>query len=401
MIARIRACSRVVLPVVAVAVLSAPAPTSAASDRDDEAAAIVATAPEGSKLEVVVTSRAADGTPVISTTLADTRSRARSIVARALGRSGTIGAEMNHRVSIAAYNDTLRSQQWALTALKAETVHQSTKGSGVTVAVVDTGVKSSHTDLSGRVLSGTDFVAPGTSANDENGHGTHIAGIIAAVANNSKGVAGLAPSAKILPVRVLDRSGSGTSAGVAQGILYASSHGAKVINMSLESPQSSTAMKSAVADAIKKNVLVVAAAGNGGCSLFGGRAVYPASYPGVVGVGSVTKSLSRASYSACGSQVDVMAPGDGIISTMIRDSVGLGCSRTADYCSLNGTSMATGYASAAAALAIAKRGWGQSTVAQRLESTAQDLATGRQGQVHRLRIHQPVEAHRALALTEQ
>ena len=93
-----------------------------------EAADIVDKAPDGEPLEVVVTSRAADGKPVISTILVKTRSKARDLVAQALGRSKTIGAEMNHRVSIDAYNDTYRSQQWALTALKAETVHATTRG---------------------------------------------------------------------------------------------------------------------------------------------------------------------------------------------------------------------------------------------------------------------------------
>jgi subtilisin family serine protease len=352
-----------------------PAPTSASSDRDEKAAAIVSKAPEGLPLEVVLTSRSADGKPVISTVLADTRAEARGIVARLLGRDGTVGVEMSHRVSIAAYNDTYRSQQWALNALKAETVHGKTRGSGVTVAVVDTGVKSSHSDLSNRVLSGADYVAPGTSANDENGHGTHVAGIIAAVHNNRRGIAGFAPSSKILPVRVLDRNGSGTSANVAKGIIYAADRGAKVINLSLGSNQSSTAMQSAISYAIGKKVLVVAAAGNSGCGLLlGAPTEYPAAYSGVLGVGAVTQSISRASFSSCGSWVDVVAPGDRIISTMIQNSVGLGCSSSANYCTLSGTSFSTPYVAAAGALAIALRGWSQSTVASRLQSTATDIS---------------------------
>jgi type VII secretion-associated serine protease mycosin len=374
-IAKVRRWSAVGLAVFCAIAVMVPAPTSAADqDRDDEAAAIVSKAPKGSPLEVVVTTKDADGTPVISTVVADTRAAAQNLVARALGRAGTIGVEMSHRVSIDAYNDTYRSQQWALNALKAETVHEKTKGSGVTVAVVDTGVKSSHSDLSGNVLSGTDYVSPGTSANDENGHGTHIAGIIAALHNNSRGIAGFAPKAKILPVRVLDRTGSGTSANVAKGIIYAADRGAKVINLSLGSNQSSTAMQSAVSYAISKNVLVVAAAGNGGCGLLGAATEYPASYSGVVGVAAVTQSLSRASYSSCGSWVDVAAPGSGIISTMIQNSVGLGCSSSANYCTLSGTSFSTPYVAAAGALAIARRGWSQSTVASRLQSTATDLS---------------------------
>ena len=361
------------VPVLVAALISAPVPSSASPD-DDEAADIVDQAPAGEPLEVVVTSRAADGKPVISTILVKTRSTARDLVAQALGRSRTIGVEMNHRVSIDAYNDTYRSQQWALTALKAETVHAENRGSGVTVAVIDTGVKSSHVDLSGNVLSGTDYVAPGTSANDENGHGTHVAGIIAALYNNSRGIAGMAPRAKVLPVRVLDRNGSGTSANVAKGIIYAADRGAKVINLSLGSTQSSSAMQTAVAYAISKKVLVVAAAGNRGCGLLGAPTEYPAAYPGVVGVAAVTQSLQRASFSSCGTWVDVAAPGQSIISTMIRSSVGLGCSSTADYCTISGTSFSTPYVAAAGALAIAERGWSQSTVASRLQSTATDLS---------------------------
>ncbi|MGH3473896.1 MAG: S8 family serine peptidase [Aeromicrobium sp.] len=371
----LRSMSRLLAaPVVAAALISAPVSSSASpSPDDDKVADIVDTAPAGEPLEVVVTSRGADGTPVISTIAADTRSKARALVARALGRSNTIGAEMNHRVSIDAYNDTFRSQQWALTALKAETVHGYTRGSGITVAVIDTGVRSSHSDLSGNVLSGIDYVSPGTSANDENGHGTHVAGIIAAKYNNSRGIAGMAPSAKILPVRVLDRNGSGSAANVAKGILYAASR-AKVINLSLGSTQNSTAMRTAVAEAISKNVLVVAAAGNRGCGLFGAPTEYPASYPGVVGVAAVNQSIQKASFSSCGSWVDVAAPGQGIISTMIRSSVGLGCSSSADYCTISGTSFSTPYVAAAGALAIARRGWSQSTVASRLQSTATDIS---------------------------
>ncbi|MGH3457446.1 S8 family serine peptidase [Aeromicrobium sp.] len=368
-------CHLLVLPILTVLLLSAPASSSASDrdDKDDKAADIVAKAPKGEPLEVVVTSRGADGAPVISTVLADTRTQAVDLVARALDRSSTIGAEMDHRVSIDAYNDTHRSQQWALDALKGETVNQSTKGGGIKVAVVDTGVKSSHSDLSGNVLSGRDFVTPGTPANDLNGHGTHVAGIIAALANNNRGIAGLAPRAKILPVRVLDRNGSGSSADVAKGIIYAADQGAKVINLSLGSSSSSTAMQSAVSYAISKNRLVVAAGGNRGCGLLGAPTEYPAAYSGVVGVGAVSKSISRSSYSSCGSWIDVVAPGDGIISTMINNSVGLGCSSSANYCKISGTSFASGYVSAAGALAIAERGWGQATVARRLESTAQDL----------------------------
>jgi len=371
----LRALARLaLLPLLATMLVSLPAPSSASSDQD-KAAAIVKTAPAGQPLEVVVTSRGADGVLVITTTVVKTTQTALALILKALGLSSTIGAEMNSRVSIdATYNDTYRSQQWALTALKAESVHKTAKGSGVTVAVVDTGVKASHTDLD-TVLTGTDFVTPDTNANDENGHGTHVAGVIAATYDNKKGIAGMAPKAKILPVRVLDKDGAGTSANVAKGILYAVSKGAKVINLSLGTTANSTAMQAAVAEAIKKNVLVVAAAGNRGCTLTGSPTEYPANLPGVVGVGAVDKSLNKASFSSCGSWVDVTAPGAAIISTTIRNSIGLGCSASTDYCTLNGTSFATPYVAAAAALAIEKRGWSQATIASKLELSATDLST--------------------------
>jgi thermitase len=372
-----RASARLaLLPLLAALLVSLPAPSSASSDRDDKAAAIVEKAPAGEPLEVVVTSRGTKGAPVITTTPVKTETKAIDVVDKALDLPSTIGAEMNTPVSIDAstYNDSLRSQQWALTALKAESVHKTAKGSGVTIAVVDTGVKATHADLA-TVVAGTDFVTPDANANDENGHGTHVAGVIAATYDNKKGIAGLAPKAKILPVRVLDKDGNGTSANVAKGVLYAVSKGAKVINLSLGTTSNSTALQAAVAEAIKKNVLVVAAAGNRGCTATGSPTEYPAAMPGVVGVGAVDKSLQKASFSSCGSWVDVAAPGAAVISTVIRSSVGLGCSASTDYCTLNGTSFATPYVAAAAALAIEKRGWNQATIAAKLETSSTDLYT--------------------------
>ena len=279
-------------------------------------------------------------------------------------------------------NDTYRSKQWALNTLRAESVWKKSTGARVVVAVVDTGVSANHPDLRGHVLSGKDFVAPGTSATDENGHGTHVSGIIAAVAGNGRGIAGLAKNSRILPVRVLDAQGSGYSDDVANGIIWAADHGANVINMSLGSTQSDSAEEAAVAYAISKNVVVVAAAGNDGCSrglLLGigsTKPSYPAAYSGVLGVGAISSNGALASYSDCGSWVDVVAPGSGILSTMIdRPNSDLGCTAGAGYCTLSGTSMATPYAAATAALEIAKlgTGWRQSTVRSRIQSSASDM----------------------------
>lgn len=336
---------------------------------------ILATATSSGQLKVVTTTRTS-GAPQITTELVSSRSRALDLIISGLRKPSTIGVDIAHDVSIDVSNDTYRDKQWALTRLGAETAWKTSTGSGVVVAVIDTGVLA-HSELASHLLTGRDFIAPGTSATDENGHGTHVAGIITAIAGNRRGIAGLAPKTKILPVRVLDRSGQGDSANVAKGIIWAVDHGAKVINLSLSSTQADSAGRAAVAYAISKNVVVVAAAGNDGCPfLFGAPRSYPAAYDGVLGVGAITSSGSPSSFSSCGDWVDVAAPGSGILSTMIgKPHPDLGCPPS--YCTLSGTSMASPYAAAAAALEIAKLGSGakQATVRSLIQSTADDIGS--------------------------
>ena len=260
--------------VLGVALLAASTTNAGAADDPaggllEAAEKILATATSGDPLKVVTTTRTS-GAPQITTEVAPNRSQALDLIISGLRKSSTIGVDIAHEVSIDASNDTYRSKQWALTRFDAETAWKTSTGSGVTVAVIDTGVQAGHADLSGHILSGRDYVAPGTSATDENGHGTHVAGIITAISNNRRGIAGLAPKTKVLPVRVLDRAGVGDSANVAKGIIWAVDRGAKVINLSLSSSQADSAGRAAVAYAISKNVVVVAAAGNDGCAfLFG------------------------------------------------------------------------------------------------------------------------------------
>ncbi|MBC7594492.1 MAG: S8 family serine peptidase [Kineosporiaceae bacterium] len=313
-----------------------PAWAQQASSLNLSPAAIVAKAPKGKPLKVVITRRTANG-PVIDSSMESSAADAKRLIASAQGKDSTIGIDMAQPVHMAVTNDTYRSRQWALTTLRAEPAWKFSVGTGVTVAVVDTGVQSNHPDLAGKVLKGYDALAKGTSAADENGHGTHVAGIIAAIANNGRGVAGLTRGTRILPVRVLDAQGGGDTAGVAQGIVWATNHGAQVINMSLAARLSDSATRSAVAYAISRNVVVVAAAGNDGCELFGSPPSYPAAYPGVIGVGSIDSGNAKSRFSDCGSWVDVTAPGGGIWSTMIRNSnPKLDCGRTAYYCELAG-----------------------------------------------------------------
>jgi serine protease len=218
------------------------------------------------------------------------------------------------------------------------------------------------------VLAGTDYVAPGGDGSaDEDGHGTHVAGIIGATANNAAGIAGLARGVAILPVRVLDGNGSGWNSDIAKGIVYAADRGAAVINLSLGSTSASATVRDAVAYANSKGSVVVAAAGNSRSS--GSPTSYPAAFPNVIGVGATDSTNRVASFSNAGSYVDVAAPGVKILSTVPATG----------YANLSGTSMATPYVAAAAALLrAAKPAATTAQVAAALQSTAVDLgAAGR------------------------
>ena len=233
-----------------------------------------------------------------------------------LGRDTTrvLSTEKDETVRLLSTNDALRPQQWAFGAVDFEAAWKVSNGAGVTVAVVDTGVLATHDDLAGSVLNGIDLAddaaakdPAGTGKVDPAGHGTHVAGIIAAHANNGVGIAGAAPGAQIMPVRVLDASGSGNSSDVAEGIIWAADHGAKVINLSLGGGPSS-GMQIAMQYAWSKQVLTFAAAGNSYQD--GNQPSYPAAYPEAIAVAAIDQSRQHADFSNTGSYVDLAAPGD-------------------------------------------------------------------------------------------
>ncbi|HEV7527091.1 MAG TPA: S8 family serine peptidase [Acidimicrobiia bacterium] len=289
-----------------------------------------------------------------------------------LGRDSAqvLSTEQDQTVRVLTTNDALRPQQWAFNAVNFESAWRLSTGAGIIAAVVDTGVRASHEDLAGSVLPGIDLAADAASVDpghngmvDPGGHGTHVAGIIAAHPNNGVGVAGAAPGVKILPVRVLDASGSGSSSDVADGIIWAADHGARVINLSLGGGPS-PGMQVAIQYARSKQVVTFAAAGNS--YLNGNQPTYPAAYPEAIAVGAIDQSLQHASFSNTGSYVDLAAPGDGIWSTY--------GSGNAQYALMSGTSMATPYATATGALVLGANP--KLTAAQltnALESTASDL----------------------------
>ncbi|KAF1680298.1 S8 family serine peptidase [Bacillus mexicanus] len=252
---------------------------------------------------------------------------------------------------------------YGISQIKAPALHsQGYTGTNVKVAVIDSGIDSSHPDLN--VKGGASFVPSEPSPyQDGSSHGTHVAGTIAAL-NNSIGVLGVAPNASLYAVKVLDSAGSGQYSWIINGIEWAISNKVNVINMSLGGPSGSAALQTVVDKAVSSGIVVVAAAGNSGSSGSSSTVGYPAKYPSAIAVGAVNSSSQRASFSSVGPELDVMAPGVAIQSTLPRGAYG----------SNNGTSMASPHVAGAAALILSKHPtWTNTQVRNRLESTATPL----------------------------
>jgi type VII secretion-associated serine protease mycosin len=271
-----------------------------------------------------------------------------------------------------AYADSVRSGEWQLADLHARAAWNLSTGSGVIVAVLDSGVDASHPDLSGQVLPGADFVDGSTDGRrDFVGHGTTVASLIAGRGDDSTGVEGLAPKARILPVRVLDKSNKYDDATtVAKGVIWAVDHGAKVINMSLGGAVRSAVLADAISYAFKHNIVVVACTGN---VISGGTSTvwYPAREPGVLAVTGLSQATDGVTYWSGG-----LTDGDTVLSGPATNLVG---AKPGGYWKVQGTSFAAPLVAAAAALVRAK--WptmSAANVINRLIMTADDLGrTGR------------------------
>ncbi|AGT31851.1 peptidase S8 [Geobacillus genomosp. 3] len=235
-------------------------------------------------------------------------------------------------------NDSFYARyQWNLPAIYTEAGWTLSRGKQtVPVAIIDSGVDLTHPDLVRRLGPGYNVLADDRPPDDENGHGTHVAGIVASQPNNGEGVAGITWFNPIMAVKVLNADGYGTSIDVAKGIRWAVDRGAKVINLSLGNYQPSSVLEEAIRYADAHDVVLVAASGNDSTS----QPSFPAAYPEVISVGAVDPDLSYALYSNYGDYVDVVAPGTNIASTFAGHQ----------YAALSGTSMAAPHVTALAAL---------------------------------------------------
>ena len=242
-------------------------------------------------------------------------------------------------------NDPDYGKQWNMRSINIEAAWDETKGSGMTVAVIDTGISPVPDLETTKFVQGYDFVNDQIDALDDNGHGTHVAGTVAQSTNNGYGVAGVAYEASLMPLKVLSAGGSGTVSDIAESIKFAADNGADVINMSLGGGGVSELMQEAIDYAHTKGVVIIAAAGNSAQN----SASYPARYPHVIGVSALDSVGQKAPYSNYGAGVDISAPGGSETGKIVQETINPKTNE-AVFAGFQGTSMASPHVAGVAAL---------------------------------------------------
>lgn len=252
---------------------------------------------------------------------------------------------------------------WGIDRINAEVAQATTTGDPVKVAIVDTGIDTTHPDLALNIKGGMTAVNT-TSYKDDNGHGSHVAGIVAAL-NNSIGVVGVGADIDLYAVKVLDRRGSGWVSDIIEGLAWCQSADMDVVNMSLGTSSYVQSFHDAVSALYASGTVIVAAAGNDG---IGSAVNYPAAFSEVIAVSAITQSDALAYFTCTGPQIELAAPGYQIYSTY----------KSGGYNTLSGTSMASPHVAGVAALVIASDTdgvWSPAEVRNRLRATAEDLGT--------------------------
>ena len=245
----------------------------------------------------------------------------------------------HERIDFLSLQEASQQIGWNVTALDVPDAWRVTgAGEDVKIAVLDTGCDLDHPDLKSNLLPGKNFVKPGKSPDDDHGHGTHCCGIICAE-NNDLGMVGVAPKSKVIPIKVLDKNGNGNLLNVARGVRFAVDAGADIITMSLGAPRPVQQVRKAIQYAASKGVPVFVAAGNSG---FTKEVFYPAAYPETIAIGSIDEDFDRSNFSNTGKNLDFLAPGGEIFSTVPDDW----------YAVIRGTSQACPWASGIAALVL-------------------------------------------------
>lgn len=273
-------------------------------------------------------------------------------------------AEADTKVDLDDFNDPMINDQYSLKKVDAFSAWNINQGNSDTViAIIDTGVDLDHPDLKEKMLEGYNVIAPGTPPKDDVRHGTHVAGIAAAIGNNAIGVSGLAPKCKILPVKVLG-NGTGSMETVSEGLIWAADHGADVVNMSLGTYTENKTLGESVKYALGKNVVCVATMGNDNVE----RRRYPAGFAGMIAIGSTDENDKKSSFSNYGNWITVSAPGTNILSTLPTYMSPNG------YGKMSGTSMAAPLVTGLVGLMRSQRkGLSPAEASKILKETADDL----------------------------
>lgn len=280
-------------------------------------------------------------------------------------------------------NDPHFGKQWGMVKIKAPEAWDITQGSSaVKIAILDTGIDQDHEDLAAKIVANKNFTLSRT-VDDKYGHGTHVAGIAAAITNNGKGVAGVGFNSSLMNGKVLGDRGWGYYSWVANGIVWAANNGAKVINLSLGGSSPSDTLKNAVNYAWGKGSVLIAAAGNANTD----TPLYPAYYENCIAVAATDQNDAKASFSNYGIWVDIAAPGVDIFSTMPNHKNRIGI---LNYGSLSGTSMSTPHVAGVAALVFAKFGGTNVEVRAKVEASV-DPTTGFTTTIGRVNAYKAVE----------